>query len=206
MNSLEARLVELNEALLKMSAGQRPDDKMLDNARQIISGGSIPPLNTGNGDDTIIINQGDNNDCNCPPGPQGEQGPAGPAGPQGETGQDGEPGPQGEPGPPGPPGPVGECTCKCSAILVSEDYDATLDDYYIGVNSNGPVTITLPGDSNDCDKIIVKAEMAPPIGNRKITIRGAGNELIDGYVERTIQVSHESITLIYRGGEWHTIK
>ena len=27
-----------------------------------------------------------------------------------------------------------------------------------------------------------------------------------GYTERVIQVSHESVWLIYRGNEWHTIK
>jgi len=126
-------------------------------------------------------------------------------GPQGEKGDDGEKGPQGEKGergPPGPPGPPGTCSCK--AILVKEDYHASCDDYYIGVYSDGPVTITLPNDCHDCTQIIVKSENKPPLGNRKITIVSPGTT-IDGYSDYVIQVSHESINLLFRGGEWHII-
>lgn len=214
MNSLEARLIELNDALLKLSQSREPPtEAMLEQARQVLAGG-LPPINTGPGNDTVVINQGDNNDCKCPPGPpgppgpqgeQGPEGPPGPPGPPGKDGQTGEQGPPGEPGPPGPPGPPGECTCKCSAILVSEDYDATMDDYYIGVNSTGPVTITLPSDCRDCQEIIIKAEMGPPLGNRKITIETADGGLIDGEDEYVIVVPYQSVHLICRGGNWWAV-
>lgn len=231
MNSLEARLIELNDALLKLSERREPpSEAMLKQARQILAGGTtLPPIDTGVGNDTVIINQGDNNDCKCPPGPQGKQGPQGlqgppgppgpsgstgeqgpegppgPPGPRGESGQAGEQGPQGESGPPGPPGPPGECTCKCSTILVSENYTATLDDYYIGVNSTGPVTITLPPNSPDCQQIIVKAEMGAPLGNRKITVTSTTGSINGSFQNYVIEVPYQSVQLICRDGNWYVI-
>lgn len=200
MDSLERRLIELNEALMKISAGQPVSPELVQQARQVLAGNYTSPINSGPGNDTIIINQGDNNDpCNCPPGPPGPPGPQGPSGPAGEQG------PQGEPGPPGPPGPPGECSCKCQAILVSQDYTASLDDYYIGVNSTGPVTITLPPNTTDCREIIVKAEMGPPLGNRKITVTTSDGSLIDGDTEYVIEVPYQSVNVIWCGDGWWII-
>ena len=248
MDGLERRLIELNEALLKLSSGEPVEDKMFQQARQSLSGARV---NTGPGNDTVIINhQGDGNDCKCPPGPPGPQGPQGepgppgpkgepgetgatgetgpqgpqgepgtsglpgppgpqgeegPSGPQGESGLPGEKGDRGEPGPPGPPGPAGECSCECSAILVSEDYIATMDDYYIGVNSDGPTTIALPSNCVDCHEIVIKAEMKPPLGNRKITIITTDGATIDNSNKYIIEVAYQSVRLICRGGNWWTI-
>ena len=124
----------------------------------------------------------------------------GPDGPPGATG------PQGEPGPIGPIGPPGECSCECQAIVVSQDYTATLDDYYIGVNSTGPVTITLPADPTGCQQIVVKAEMGPPLGNRKITITTSDGSLIDGATEYVMEVPWQSVKLITGGDDgWFII-
>lgn len=217
MDSLERRLIELNQALLKLKAGEPIDQKVVEEARQVLAGSSF--INTGQGNDTVIINQqGDNNGCECPTGPTGpagppgNPGPTGPTGPQGDsgpTGPSGEPGPQGEPGPIGPTGPTGECSCECKTILVSKDYAATSDDYYVGVNSSRPVTITLPCDPTDCQQIVVKAEMGPPMGNRKITIIPCQEtepvSKIDGADEYVIEVPYQSVHLIYRGGDWWII-
>jgi hypothetical protein len=212
MDGLERRLIELNDALLKLSSGMGPSDpKLMEQARQVLSGAYI---NTGPGNDTVIINKtihkGDGNGCEeHPPGPQGEQGPPGPPGPQGEIGPPGESGPQGEPGPAGPPGPPGDCGCECKRILVTEDYTAQVDDHYIGVDSTGPVTITLPADCSDSCEIIVKAEMGPPLGNRKITIvppdDGSTIILIDGKASYVIETPYESVRLICRDDNWWII-
>jgi len=217
MDNQRRRLVELNDALLRMSLGQRVDDKLLEQAKSALAGQISNAIDTGPGNDTVIINQGDNNGCECPPGPPGPEGPPGPPGepgpegPQGDTGPEGppgpsgEPGPQGEQGPAGPPGPPGECSCKCKTILVSQDYAAQMDDYYIGVISNGPTTITLPADCSDCHKIIVKAEMGAPLGNRKVTIVVEDDGLIDGEPKYVIEVPYQSLNVLCRGGEWHII-
>jgi hypothetical protein len=220
MDGLERRLIELNEALLRLNAGEQVDPKLFDQARRVLSGATI---NTGPGNDTVIINKtinkGNNNECICPPGPTGPQGPQGdpgPTGPTGEgqpgttgpTGPTGETGADGQPGPTGPTGPTGECSCQCSAILVSKDYTAQVDNYYIGVNSDGPVTITLPPDPPDCTELIIKAEMGPPLGNRKITIipypDGTGTK-IDGSNSYIIEVPYQSVDLLYRDGNWWII-
>lgn len=92
-----------------------------------------------------------------------------------------------------------------STILVDSDYDATENDYYIGVDAKKPVTVTLPAVPSDGKVIVVKAEMKPPIGTRKITIEARDGSSIDGYSKHVIHVSHESVKLIYRGHSWHLI-
>lgn len=222
MDPHERRLIELQQALLNLANGRLIDPKILENAQLQLAGAKFP-IDTGSGNDTIIINN-QKEDCHecppCPPGPPGPKGDpgspgppgeAGPPGPTGEKGDQGPPGERGEQGPPGergpqgPPGPPGECSCKCKAILVSQDYTATLDDYYIGVISTGPTTITLPGNLESCLEIVVKAEMGPPLGNRKITVKASNGELIDGDSEYVIEVPYQSINLLYRGGGWHII-
>jgi hypothetical protein len=213
MDSLERRLVELNDALLKLTVeGRNSSPELLDQARKVLAGGFS--INTGPGNDTVVINKtinkGDSNGCEQgPPGPQGPPGEQGPPGPPGPAGEIGEPGPPGPPGPEGPPGPPGECSCNCQRVLVSQDYTATVDDYYIGVNSLGPVTITLPADCADVCEIIVKAEMGPPLGNRKITIIPFDAEntgtLIDGKENYIIEIPYQSVNLICGGGNWWVI-
>lgn len=202
MNGLERKLVELNEALLNLSKGVPVSDDILTRAYQVVAGASI---DTGPGNDTVIINQGDNDGCKCPPGPTGPTGPAGDTGPQGPTGPAGEQGPQGEPGPIGPTGPAGECTRNCSKIMVTEDYTASCNDFYIGVNSVNPVTITLPDDCKDCCDLVIKAEMGPPLGNRKVTITTNDGSFIDGLSTYVIEVPYQSVHVICRGGEWWII-
>ena len=183
----------------------------------------IPPMCTSDNDLAIFVNG--------TPGPPGPPGPAGPQGPQGiqgeqgaqgekgetgaqgETGsqgQQGEPGPegaagpQGEPGPPGPPGPSSP-DLTVDTVLTGSDYYATETDCYIGIDSKEPSTVHLPANPANGRIIIVKAEMKPPLGNRKITIVGQNGALIDGYSDYIISVSYESVTVLFRGKNWHII-
>ena len=170
-----------------------------------------------------IVNIGGNGGPG-PTGPAGETGPTGPTGPAGggggntgptgptgstgnigPTGNTGPTGPGGDLGGTGPTGPTGSCSCQCSTILISEDYQATCDNFYIGVNSQDPVTVTLPPNCEDCCQIIVKAEMGPPLGNRKVTVTASGNSNIDGDTSYVIEVPYQSVHLICRGGTWHII-
>jgi hypothetical protein len=214
MDGYERQLIELQQALLNLQLGKDIDGNLLHKAQLVIAGSKLPDIQTGSGNDTVIINnQGD--ECNeCPPGPPGPPGPEGPPGPTGEKGDQGPPGPigppgeqgiRGEQGPPGPAGPPGECTCPCKTILVSQDYIAQMDDYYIGVDSDGPTTITLPRDCRDCQEIIVKAQMGPPLGNRKITVTTSDGSFIDNQSDYIIEVPYQSIHLICQGGNWWII-
>jgi hypothetical protein len=145
-----------------------------------------------------------------PPGPQGEQGAPGPQGEQGVPGIPGfpgEPGPQGEQGftgPPGPPGPSTECINCSSEVLINKDYSVKTLDYYIGVDSQKPVSVILPSTAEEGKIFIVKLEMGAPIGTRKVTLKGNGN-LIDGHTSVVLENAYESITVIFRGSSWHVI-
>ena len=202
MDNLERRLVELNSALMKINKGESLDESVIKLAYQTMAGGYI---DTGPGNDTVIINTqvGTEEPCDpCPPGPPGPQGPKGDKGDQGEAGQQGQVGPKGDKGDPG------ECDCDkiCQAVLVHQDYDATEEDFYIGVNSDGPVTITLPPNESGCQQIIVKAEMGPPLGNRKITIRCVGDGTIDGESTYIMTIPYQSVQLFNDGvGSWFIV-
>jgi hypothetical protein len=178
MDSAERKLIDLYNML---SEYERGGDKNLFNTIQTIRSEITELLNNGGNDNINIVIGGDDCPDECPPGPPGPQGPQGP---------------QGEPG---------VCTCKCKSILVSEDYTATCNDYYIGVNSNEPVTISLPENCTDCCEIIVKAEMGPPLGNRKVTVTTSDGALIDGADDYIITVPYGTITAFCRGGDWHII-
>jgi hypothetical protein len=80
-----------------------------------------------------------------------------------------------------------------------------VDDYYIGVDSTGPTTIQLPANISNCLQIIVKAEMGPPLGNRKVTITTTDGSTIDGNTSYVMTVPYESVEVLYRGGNWHKI-
>jgi hypothetical protein len=216
MNDLEKQLIELQQQLIKQKTGLDLEigtpylDGLLKIAKQTAA---------SDGNDNININIGDNDDCKeGPPGPPGPEGPQGPAGEKGEPGEQGPPGekgdtgdagpigPPGEPGPPGPKGDTGECECPCNSILISDDYIAGSNDYYIGVRSSGPVTIILPECSNTCQEIVVKAEMGAPLGNRKVTIIPSANtSTIDGDIEYVMNIPWESVQLFCRDGNWFII-
>ncbi len=142
-----------------------------------------------------------------PPGPPGPPGPQGPVGPMGLPGLPGEQGPPGPPGPPGPqPNAHTQNCCTAPAILVTTDYEATEEDYYIGVNSTNLVVITLPLVKDKiCRQIVVKAEMGPPLGNRKVVINPQGTATIDGQSNYILQQPYESVYLEFHNGNWYTI-
>lgn len=88
--------------------------------------------------------------------------------------------------------------------LIQTDYTATEKDYYLGVDSELPVTITLPA-ADDGTQYIIKSEMKPPMGKRKIRIIAADGSKFDGYSDHTLHVSHDCLWVIRRGDEWHII-
>lgn len=164
---------------------------------------SVVYAKVGNPTGELLITLSDGNVINAGDvvGPQGEQGHDGEQGIQGPKGEKGDIGPRGDTG---PMGPTGSCKRDYKAILVSKDYIVQEDDYYIGVDSDKPVTIRLPRDFKHPLEIIVKAQMGPPLGNRKITIVSDGSK-IDGKDSIVISVSYEAITLFFFDGEWYEV-
>jgi hypothetical protein len=207
MDDIDRQLIEIRQALLKQKTEKKaaPDD-LMQQAHRSLSGLHI---NTGSGDDLVIIS----NIKSCDTPSQGEQGPPGPPGPPGPQGEPGPPGtrgprgPKGRRGPTGPQGPAGPSSncCNCSAILVSSNYLVLDTDYYIGVSSNAPTTITLPVPIKDCVEIIVKAEMGPPLGNRKITVVTSDGSNIDSSNSYVLETPFEFVRFISRDNKWHIV-
>lgn len=133
-----------------------------------------------------------------PAGPQGEPGPQGVAGTQGPQGEVGPAGPQGEVGPAGPQGPSG--TVSRNTVVVSEDYTAKLTDYYIGVNNEKPVTITLPDEAPKGTEYIIKLQIGAPVGNRKVTVKSGTN--IDNVTTIILTNPYEALQVLFQSA-WH---
>lgn len=93
----------------------------------------------------------------------------------------------------------------CNTILVGEDYESESSDCYIGVDSLGPVSISLPVDISNGHQIVIKAEMDAPMGNRKVTVNTRDGSKIDDASSITLTVPYSSVCLIYRGKNWHII-
>lgn len=183
MDSLDFRLVELNDALLRVTKGFPIDSKLLRNAELVLAGDRV---NGGCGDDTIIINHNENIATELvAKSVPGSQGP---------------PGPKGDQGPPG----ISESLNK-KTIVIDDDYIVLADDFYIGVNSDHSVKILLQNGIEDGTRYVIKGEMAPPLGDRKITIIANENELIDDSNSITIQRAFGSINLIRRDGNWYIV-
>ena len=146
-----------------------------------------------------------------PVGPPGPEGPAGVTGPPGVTGPSGGPtgatgiagptGAQGEIGPAGPTGPAGGGALP-NAVVVSEDYTVQLNDYYIGVNNEKPITITLPDEPPRGTQYIIKLQIGSPVGNRKVTVKGGSQ--IDSVSMIVLTNPYESLDILFQGA-WHII-
>ena len=91
------------------------------------------------------------------------------------------------------------------SISISKNYTTTKDDYYIGVDTEKPISITLLPNAEDGQEYIIKAEMKPPIGKRKITIGTIDESTIDGYSSYVIYVSHDYVRLFRHASHWHVV-
>lgn len=82
------------------------------------------------------------------------------------------------------------------------NYTATANDEYIGVNSASAVTITLPlGTSGRV--YTIKDEYGQ--GSGKITIQPTSPEQIDNKNNYIISVPYQSVSAVFRAGQWRII-
>ena len=94
---------------------------------------------------------------------------------------------------------------KTTTVESTSTYYGTADEFYIGVSSDKATTVYLPADAADGRIIIIKAEMKPPLGSRKVNILTTDGSTIDGYTDACITVSHGSKTLIRNRNNWFII-
>jgi len=90
--------------------------------------------------------------------------------------------------------------------VTTSSYIITPQDYYIGVNYAGAVTLTLPTPRKDGKAYIVKDELgqASKGVNRYITILPSGSDTIDGRDRAIIAYDYGSLTFVYRNG-WRIV-
>lgn len=93
-----------------------------------------------------------------------------------------------------------------TTYITSSSYTITENDYYIGVNYAGAVTITLPTGVIEGTTYIVKDELgqASKGTNRYITILPSGSDLIDGRNRAILAFDYGSLTFVYRNG-WRVV-
>lgn len=89
-----------------------------------------------------------------------------------------------------------------STVGVTGSYTATADDEYIGVYSAAAVTISLPVGVTG-RVYIIKDEYGQ--GSGKITIAPDGVQLIDNKPNYVISVPNQSVSVVFRGGQWRII-
>ncbi len=89
-----------------------------------------------------------------------------------------------------------------STIGVTGSYTATATDEYIGVYSAAAVTITLPTGVTG-RVYIIKDEYGQ--GSGKITVQPSGIEKIDNANNYIISVPNQSVSVVFRGGQWRII-
>lgn len=80
-------------------------------------------------------------------------------------------------------------------------------DYYIGVNYEGAVSITLPKSDRQGKIFVIKDESgeASKGMNRHITIFPSGQDLIDGRDRAILAYDYGSLTFIWKGNSWRVI-
>lgn len=91
--------------------------------------------------------------------------------------------------------------------VTTSSYSIKPQDYYIGVNYAGAVTITLPYADREGKIFVVKDELgeASKGTNRYITILPSGTDLIDGRDRAILAYDYGSLTFIWKGNSWRVI-
>jgi len=87
-----------------------------------------------------------------------------------------------------------------TTLVTTPTYTVDDNDYYIGVNYAGPVTITLPASVNSGRMLIIKDEDGDAETN-PITVLGTVDNDAGGFI---IQINNGAIQLIYRNG-WRIV-
>jgi len=91
--------------------------------------------------------------------------------------------------------------------VVTSSYTIKAQDYYIGVNYSGAVSITLPKADREGKVFVIKDELgeASRGNNRHITIYPSGLDLIDGRDKAVLAYDYGSLTFIWKGNSWRII-
>lgn len=98
----------------------------------------------------------------------------------------------------------GAQVAKVTAVAAAS-YAILDNDYIIGVNFAGAVTLTLPDPTNVSGKIIIVKDESGAGATNNITIDPFGAELIDGAASLIITANYGAARLYTNGTDWFTI-
>jgi len=88
-----------------------------------------------------------------------------------------------------------------TTLVTNNTYTVSSDDYYIGVNYAGPVTITLPTELLSSGRMIIIKDESGNAETNPITVEGTVDNDTGGFI---IQINNGAIQLIYRSG-WRIV-
>lgn len=91
--------------------------------------------------------------------------------------------------------------------VTTSSYFIKPQDYYIGVNYAGAVTITLPKADREGKIFVIKDELgeASKGTNRYITVLPTGSDLIDSRDRAILAYDYGSLTFIWKGNSWRVV-
>lgn len=101
-------------------------------------------------------------------------------------------------GPAGPSGPAGFGNVN-TTVITSSTYTVSANDYYIGVNYAGNVTITNPVSTNG--RMIVIKDESGNCSNNPIIVAGTIDNDAGGF---NLQIDNGSVNMVYRSG-WRIV-
>lgn len=117
------------------------------------------------------------------------------------------PGPVGPPGPQGPPGATGpagpDTNLYTNTTAVNSDYIAQPSDFYLGVQIEDAITITLPLDPENGTQFIIKLEYGAPVGTRKVTLVPQGANTLNGSTSLTMNTPYQVVRLLAHQQQWY---
>jgi len=106
----------------------------------------------------------------------------------------------GLPGPPGPQGPPG--TLIVPVVLISNNYTASITDYFIGVNTSAAsITVTLPVVTTGTTYIV--KDYTGNANTNPIAITASTS--LDNSTNALIDTPYGSISLLYNSIDWSIV-
>ena len=115
----------------------------------------------------------------------------------------GPPGPPGPPGPVGPAGPPGTPGLVPVTVVTETPYNATLEDYFIGVDVAAAASVVLP--VSPTGTVFIVKDIDGDATTNPITITAAGGVLIDGAASAIINAPYGGLQFVLNGTEWNIV-
>jgi hypothetical protein len=104
-----------------------------------------------------------------------------------------------------PDGVLSAEACSYATRTITEDYTATLSDYYIGADLADAATVRLPLNPPNGTQLIFKLQFGAPVAIRGLIVEAQGTSTINGLTSVTLLLPYQSISLIANDNNWFII-